>query len=280
MAQMFRPPQGPCFSDLQGKVALVTGGGSGIGRGISHRLAAEGMQVFLCGRTEERLAKTAEDIRDSGGRATPVVADISREDQIADLFGRIREESGALDLLVHNAALVRGKTLAETDAPFWRAVFATNIDSAFHLAKQCTEMMIPRASGNLIFISTIGAVRAHYGMVAYDSSKGALNSLTRALALELSSHNIRVNAIAPGAVIGQESRRSAHSPRNVVAFDPEIPMEHLRQPHIPLGRRGTPAELGAAVAFLASDQSSYITGQTLCVDGGATVQLSPRGIWI
>ena len=236
------------------------------------------MQVFLCGRTEEKLARTAQDVRDNGGRAIPIVADVSREDQVAELFKRIREESGALDLLVHNAALVRGKTLAKTDTPFWRTMFATNIDSAYYLAKQSTEMMVPRGCGNLIFISTIGSVRAHHGMAAYDSSKTALNSLARSLALELAGHNIRVNAIAPGAIVGHESRRPVQSHRNAVALDQEIPIEILKQPHIPLGRFGTPAELGAAVAFLASDQSSYVTGQTICVDGGATTQLSPPGI--
>jgi NAD(P)-dependent dehydrogenase (short-subunit alcohol dehydrogenase family) len=280
MSKMFRPPQGPCFRDLQGKVALVTGGGAGIGRGITHRLAAEGMQVFLCGRTEETLETTAQDIRDNGGRAIPVVADVSREDQVAGLFDRIREESGALDLLVHNAALVSGKALAETDAAFWQDTFAANTHSAFYLAKQCAKMMIPRGSGCLIFISTIGSVRAHQGMVAYDSSKAALNSLTRSLALELAGHNIRVNAVAPGAMIGKQNRRAARTQRNAVALGPEIPAELLEQPYVPLGRCGTPAELGAVVAFLASDQSSYITGQILCMDGGATVQISPRGIWI
>jgi len=280
MEQVFRPPQGPCFKDLQGKVALVTGGGAGIGRGITFRLASEGMHVFLCGRRKDRLEKTAGEVREAGGRATPIPADVSREDQLADLFDRIREESGVLDVLVHNAALVRGKSLPETDTPFWQAMLATNLNGAFYLAKQCAEVMIPRGSGSLIFISTIGALRAHYGMVAYDTSKGAINSLTRSLALELASHNIRVNAIAPGAIIGQESKLAGFMPGDDFAAKTEIPADRLHQPHVPLGRRGTPAELGAVVAFVASEQSSYVTGQVLCVDGGATVQLSPRGIWI
>ena len=283
MSETFRPPHGPCFADLKGKAALVTGGGAGIGRGITIRLAAEGMHVFLCGRREAMLTLTADLIRQAGGNATPIVADISREDDVANLFAKIREQTAALDLLVHNAALVRGRTFAQTDSAFWHQMIATNLDSAFYLAKQCAEMMIPRRSGNMIFITTIGAARAHYKMPAYDASKAALDSFTRSLALELAEHRIRVNAIGPGATTGHDTSHLPESEwtrRSARAFDAEIDLEVLHQPHIPMGRFGTPAEIGAVAAFLASEQSSYITGQTLYVDGGVLAQLSPRSTWI
>jgi len=267
MTEVFRSPEGPCYGDLKGKVALVTGGGDGIGRGISVRLAQEGMHVFLCGRTDEKLRETAGEIEGSGGEATPVVADVSEKGEIDELFSRILQATVGVDVLVHNAALVRGGSLSGTEEEFWHRMYATNVDSAYHLAKSCTETMVPRGEGNLIFVSTIGAVQSHHDMLAYDSSKCAVLGIMRSLALELAPHGIRVNALAPGATMSRVT-------------GPEVPMEKMAQPYIPMGRRGTPAEMAAAVAFLASYQSSYITGQTLCVDGGATAQLSPRGVFM
>jgi NAD(P)-dependent dehydrogenase (short-subunit alcohol dehydrogenase family) len=262
-----RAPQGPCFPDLRGKTVLVTGGGSGIGRAISLRMGAEGMHVFLCGRTEETLLETAKIIRSSGGRATAVITDVSSPEEIGALFEVISQEARALDVLIHNAALMKGGTFAQTDPDYWRLIFATNLDSAYHLTKQACAMMVPREAGSIVFISTIGAVRVHHGMTAYDSSKWALEGFMRSLALELAVHGIRVNSVAPGA-----TQNRCH--------DDEVPLTLLQQPLVPLGRRGLPAEMAAAAAFLASDQASYITGQTLCVDGGATAQIAPRGMWI
>jgi 3-oxoacyl-[acyl-carrier protein] reductase len=267
MAPSFRPPVGPCYADLRGKVALVTGGGSGLGRGICLRLGAEGMTVCLCGRTAATIEETAALIREGGGTAVPVVADVSSAEDVTRLMAAVQEQAGALDLLVHNAALVRGGTLAGTTMDYWRQMFATNMESTYLLARAALELMVPRGAGALIFITTIGAQRAHHGMTAYDSSKGALDAFTRSLALELAPHGIRVNAVAPGAMA-----RDAH--------EPEVPARRLEQRLVPLGRRGTPAEIAAAVAFLGSEQASYITGQVLTVDGGATAQLSPRGYFI
>ena len=283
MPEMFRPPQGPCFADLRGKVALVTGGGAGIGRGISIRLAQEGMHVFLCGRRPELLQEMAERIRQAGGQATPIAADLSREEDVAGLFAKIRETCPAIDVLVHNAALVARGSFEKTDAAYWHRMMAANVDSSFYLAKECAAMMIPRRSGSIVFISTIGAVRAHDQMVAYDTSKGAVDSFTQALALELGRHGIRVNAIAPGPIIGQDMTGrgdSAWKQRSEKALDAEIPSADVKHEHIPVRRYGTPADIGAAAAFLASEQASYISGHVLAVDGGALAQLSPPGIWI
>jgi NAD(P)-dependent dehydrogenase (short-subunit alcohol dehydrogenase family) len=263
---MLRLPQGPCYADLRDKVALVTGGSHGIGKGIAIRLAQEGMRVYICGRTEARLAETAQAVREVGD-VRPVVADVSDAESVAEMLRRIEAEGEGLDVLVHNAAILGGGPLLRATYESWRERFATNVDSVFHLAKGCGEMMVRRGSGAMVFISTIGVTRAHRGMVSYDSSKGAVEAAVRSLALELAPHGIRVNAVAPGATA-----------RNVYAS--EVDPGRLAQPYVPLGRSGTPAETAAAVAFLASAQSSYITGQTLCVDGGATTQLSPPGIFI
>jgi len=257
----------PCYRDLDGKTAIVTGGGSGIGLGISRRLAAEGMRVFLCGRREEVVKEAAEGIRAAGGWAQGVAADVSEETEVERLMEAVSEAGRGLGVLVHNAAMVRGGPLAKTDAEYWRRMYATNMDSTFYLAKAALGLMTPQGSGSLVFITSIGALRAHHDMIAYDSTKGALNVFVRSLALEVAPQGIRVNAVAPGA-----THRDAHGQ--------EIDPRSLRQPYVPLGRRGTPAEIAAAVAFLASAQASYITGQVLCVDGGATAQLSPRGIFI
>lgn len=283
MSNTLHPPQGPCYADLRGKTVLVTGGGAGLGRGISLRLAAEGMHVFLCGRTAQKLQATAEELRALGGVATPIVTDVACEADVAALFQQIAGECAALDVLVHNAALNDRSTLAESDAARWREIMATNLDSAFYLTKAYTALMTSRQAGNLIFISTIGAQRAHYHMLIYDTSKGALEAFTRGTALELAPQGIRVNAVAPGSILGRDTAMltgADHAARHAAAFNTEIPLEMLAHPRIPLGRSGTPAELAAVVAFLSSNQSSYITGQVLIVDGGASAQLTPRGAWI
>ena len=279
----FRPPVGPCYPDLRGKAVLVTGGGAGLGRGISCRMGAEGMLVFLCGRRELLLNEAAEKIRQSGGQAVPIAADLSREDEVVRLFARIGEQCPGIDVLVHNAALVAPGTFANTDTAYWQKMFATNSDSCFFLAKQCAQTMIARRAGTMIFISTIGVARAHRRMIAYDASKGAVEAFTRALALELGPHRIRVNAIAPGPICGQDQTNrpeSAWKRRNLKAFDPEISWEEFHHPHIPIERFGTPADIAAAAAFLASEQASFITGIVLTVDGGSTAQIAPPGIWI
>lgn len=269
MDQQPRQPKGPCFSDLKGKIALVTGGGSGIGRGICLRLAEEGMHVVFCGRRQEKLDETAEMVREIGGAATPIACDISQLEQTDEMYKQILAEHGAVDVLVHNAAEKFAGTFQSTDLEDWRRVMATNIDSPFYLSKKCAEIMIPRGSGAIVFVSTIGAFRAHYKMLAYDSSKGAMESLIRGMAIELARYGIRVNGVAPGATA---IRRGA--------FEDPIPVDRLEHANVPLGRSGTPAEMAAAVAFLASSQASYVIGQTLIVDGGALAQLSPRGAWI
>jgi len=257
-------PWGPCYSDLRGKTVLVTGGGSGIGRAISLRMAAEKMRVIMCGRTLSTLEETVGIITERGGQAMVIEADISSEVSVREMFARIRETTPTLDVLAHNAALVKGASFAHTSMEFWRQVLSTNLDSAFYLCKHAVEMMKLQGSGSIILISTIGAVQAHHNMIAYDTSKGGLESFCRALAVELAPDGIRVNCVSPGATLRKYYLNS------------EIPIEEIEQPHVPLGRYGLPAEHAAAVAFLASGQSSYITGTTITVDGGATAQLTPR----
>jgi len=287
MPDVVRNPHGPCFAELRGKVALVTGGGQGIGRGISRRLAAEAMHVFMCGRTEQALASNAEAIRQAGGRASFAVADVSRESDVAALFSRIREEAGTLDVLVHNAAMTDPATFAATDVAFWHRMFETNTDSCFYLAKQSAELMLPRpeqpakparCGGAMIFVSTIGVARAHRKLFAYDCSKGALEVFVRALAIELAEHGVRVNGIAPGPIA--VFRRGHRTDLHERLYDADVPREILEHPQVPMGRSGTPMEIASVAAFLASEQASYITGQIITVDGGSVAQLTPPRSWI
>jgi len=266
MSDVIHTPQGPCYSDLKGKTVLVTGGGRGIGRGICQRLAAEGMRVFLCGRTEATLKETAELVRAAGGEAVPIVADLVQPEQIEALFKQIYGACEALDVLVHNAAKMDGGTLMTLELDTWRTFMATNLDSSFILTKKACETMVPRRSGSIIFISTFAALRAHYRQVPYDTSKSGIDGFTRAAGIELAQYGIRVNGVAPGPI----------STRAVV-FNKEVSASHLTHVNVPLGRSGVPAEIAACVAFLASTQAQYIVGQTICVDGGGIAQLSPRG---
>ena len=267
MDRTIATPHAPCYPDLRDRVALVTGGGSGIGKGISLRLGLEGMHVCLCGRHQETLQETADAIRAAGGTALPIVADLSDHAAIAQLMATVAQEAGPLGLLVHNAAILRAKPLAQTSPEEWHRTMATNLDSTYYLGRAALDVMVPRQQGAMVFISTIGAQQAHHGMSAYDTSKGGMNSFVQSVALELAPIGIRVNGIAPGAI------RSRH-------HEPEVPMHELHHPHVPMERSGTPAEIAAAVAFLASSQASYITGHMLTVDGGAMAQISPRDAFL
>ena len=254
----------PCYPDLRGQVALVTGGGTGIGRGISLRLADEGMKVAVCGRRPAPLDQTVEMIAARGGEALAVPADVAEQAEVGRLLDRVRERFGAVDALVHNAMLMRQVTFDEVTPELWEESFATACRGAYLLTRAVVGEMRVRERGGIVFISSVGGLRAHLPGLPYDATKGALDSLTRVLGIEFAPHGIRVNAVAPGATYTRAT----------------VTAENLKNDRVPLRRAGTPAETAAAVAFLLSQQSSYITGQTIYVDGGLTAQLSPPGIWV
>ena len=254
----------PCYSDLRGQVALVTGGGTGIGRGISLRLAAEGMKVAICGRRPDPLAETAALITSRGGEALAVQADVGDEAGVQSLFECTAKRFGPVDAVVHNAMLMKMLTLDQTTLEIWEEAFATACRGAYLLSRMAVTGMRERRRGGLVFISSVSGIRAHLPGLPYDATKGALDSLVRALGIELAPDGIRVNGVAPGPIL---TRR-------------EITEQNMRNDKVPLRRSGTPAEVGAVVAFLLSQQSSYIVGQVIYVDGGITAQLSLPGIWL
>ncbi|MFF0190957.1 SDR family NAD(P)-dependent oxidoreductase [Streptomyces sp. NPDC005244] len=248
-----------------GQVALVTGGARNIGLAIAVRLAEEGAAIAVNGPDAQEAEAAAAALRDAGARAIACPGDVSDPAQVDAVVARTVAELGRLDLAVNNAAaamLGRG-SLFDLDPADWDRSFAVNARGTFLCTVAAARVM--QAGGAVVNISSVGATRAHRSAVAYDASKGAVEAATRATALELAPLGIRVNAVAPGPVINDR-------------YD-LLDATHKRariQP-IPLGRMGDGADVAAAVAFLASTDASFITGQVLTVDGGLSIQIRPPG---
>jgi 3-oxoacyl-[acyl-carrier protein] reductase len=254
----------PRYPELAGQVAVVTGSSRGIGRGIAMRLAREGMKVVINARTVEAVQATTAELRGLGADALAVPADLGHSEGVSLLFDKTLDAYGTVDLLVNNAANLQRRHFFEVSETLLDDELASNIRGPYLCAQRAAEAMRERGGGSIIHISSVGGLRAHWRGLPYDVTKGAIDAMTRAMALELAPIGIRVNAIAPGAIYTR---------------GPTVPDEtRFRQvaSRVPLGRLGLPLEIGAAVAFLASDDAGYVTGQVLYVDGGTTAQLSPR----
>jgi NAD(P)-dependent dehydrogenase (short-subunit alcohol dehydrogenase family) len=243
---------------LDGKTALVTGGGRGIGRGIALELAREGADVAVNYRRDRAAAEaTVSAIEALGRRAVAVQADVSEWAQVEPMVARAVDFLGGLDVAVANSGVAsRFQTVADLDPKEWRRVTATDLDGAFYTAKAVVPHVVQR-KGVVLFVSSVGADLAAAGGAPYHASKAGVNVLTRVLAKEVASAGVRVNCIAPGLV------RSDMGNRLIGFFG-----EGLVQT-IPLGRAGEPADIGRAAVFLASDDGAWITGKILRVDGGA-----------
>lgn len=253
---------------LNEKVVIVTGAGQGIGRAIVERFAAEGARVVVNDVQEAEAEVVAQGIRASGGTAIVGVADVSNKGQVDNLFDTVIAQFGSVDVLVNNAGLVAPMLhFLEADEAWWRRIIDVNLTSVFLCSHRAAQIMVRQGSGVIINLSSGGATRAHRGFTAYDASKGGIEALTRAMALDLAPYNIRVNALVPGSI-------------DTSGLDEAT--RHLRGENIPLGRVGEPGEMAGPAVFLASDDARYITGHCLCVDGGmlsqqrsATVDIFP-----
>ena len=223
------------------------------------------MKVVVNGHIAETIETLVSELTDLGVRVVGVCADISRTEGVDLLFKEATSSFGTIDLLINNAALVRGKTFFEMDETLLDLELATNIRAPYLCAYRAADLMRHAGGGNIIHISSVGASQAHWTGHPYDATKGAIEAMTRAMALSLAEFGIRVNAIAPGAI---------HTERRAPLDDPNMQAVARR---IPLARYGTALEIGATAAFLASEEASYITGQVITVDGGITAQLSPPG---
>jgi NAD(P)-dependent dehydrogenase (short-subunit alcohol dehydrogenase family) len=250
--------------NLNGKVALVTGAATGIGRAIATRLAQEGADLAIMDVNESEAAKTAALVREAGRRAEVLRGDVGDYAQVKAAIGGFLKLFGAIDIAVNNAGIVRLGTIAEASPEDFREVFRVNVDGVFHCCKVVVPHMVQRGGGKIInTASWLGKVgKPNFGL--YSASKFAVIGLTQTLAMELAQHRINVNAVCPG-VIGETGMRDAVERESVKQG---LPTAKQRESTIPFGRVGLPDDVARAVAFLASDQADYMTGQAINVTGG------------
>jgi NAD(P)-dependent dehydrogenase (short-subunit alcohol dehydrogenase family) len=239
---------------LQGRVALVTGAARGVGKGIALELARAGCDVAINDLTEAATAGTAAEIEALGRRAIPVAADVSRADQVESMVRTVVEALGRLDILVNNAGIQTWSPLLDLRESDWDKVIGTNLKGCF-LCTQASAKVMPPA-GAVVNIGSGCSKLGFAKLVDYTASKGGIAAFTRVAAVELGARGIRVNCVAPGAIEVERTRAEL----------PDYASMWARL--TPLGRIGYPADVGRAVVFLASDASSFITGQTIWVDGG------------
>ncbi len=243
--------------DLSGKSAVVTGGSRGIGKAIALRLAEQGADICFSYRGNAEAAKaTAKEIEAKGRQVVSVQADVTQQDAAEELIKAALDAFGKVDILVNNAGITRDDLIMRMKPEDWRDVLETNLFGAFWTLKAVTRPMLRAKSGRIINITSVSGQAGQMGQANYSSAKAGLIGLTKAAARELGSRGITVNAVAPGFVLTELTQNLA----------PEL--QQMAIDRTPLGRFGTTEEMAYAVAFLASDEAAYITGQVLAVDGG------------
>ncbi len=246
---------------FQGRIAIITGSGSGLGRVLAHRFAAEGASVIVADMVAQRASAVASEITDAGGTALPQTADVTSAADVEAMVAAAREAFGPADILVNNAAKATDIDFLDMTEEVWDEDVAIALKGAFLCSQAVLEDMIKNRSGVILNISTVNAL-AYYGNEAYSAAKAGLLSLTRSLAARYGPSGVRANAIAPGTLrtAAWEERRQR---------DPDV-FERLAKWY-PLGRVGEPEDVAGAALFLASDEAAWITGAVLPVDGGLTV---------
>ncbi len=243
--------------ELDGKVALVTGGGRNIGRAIALALAADGARVMVNGRQDETaVLSVVQEIEQAGGRAAAAMADVSDPAAVAAMMDRIRRDFGGPDIVVSNAGLRRQTAFVEMSYAEWREILSVALDGAFLLAKQAVPEMIARGGGAIVGLSGISHHIGTPERVHVNASKAGLEGFLRGLAVELAPHRITVNAIAPGSIDTQRGAAAGALPGNMAGAG------------IPLRRQGRPEEIAEMVRLLVGPAGAYITGQTMHINGG------------
>ena len=254
------------MSSLTGKTAIVSGGSDGIGRAIAERLAADGAHVEICARNQEKLEATVEAIVAAGGSANATSLDVSDADAYANYVSKIAADKG-VDILVNNAPHVGMGMIADTDLKDFKQNFTVNMDAPYMGTRAAMAHMADKG-GSIINISSINGERAMQGMSGYSASKAALIHFTRAAAMEGARTGIRVNAVTPGPIM---------TPGTEAWFKMDPDAGAAIANANPMGRIGSPEEVANVVAFLAGDQSSYVTGASIPVDGGKANELHVPG---
>jgi 2-deoxy-D-gluconate 3-dehydrogenase len=244
--------------DLSGKVAVVTGGGKGIGKAIALALADAGAKLVVAARTGAEIEAVAEEIRSRGGEAMARVTDVTQSDQIQALVEAAMEAFGRIDILVNNAARSFLRSLFDLREDGFDKIFNTNVKGTFLLSREVAKRMKDQGGGRIINITTVGAVRGGALMGVYHASKAAVKMLTMCMATEWAPYNILVNAVGPGL-----TRTHFSQP---IWSNPEVERQIVTR--IPMGRLAEPEDIVGAVLFLCSDAARFITGQTIYVDGG------------
>ncbi len=256
------------YESLGGKVVLVTGAGGGIGRSIAERFSSVGAKLVINDVSADSVDDVVQSIGAAGGTAMGAVADVSSSEAVGVMIDAVMAEHGRIDVVVNNAGLVSPMLhFFEADEAWWRRIIDVNLTGHFIVSHPAARIMAKQGGGVIINMSSGGATRAHRAFTAYDATKGGIEALTRAMALDLGPYNIRVNALMPGSIdtsgLGLDDRK-------------------LRGENVPLGRIGEPIDMTGAALFLASDDASYITGDVIRIDGGmlaqqrsATVDIKP-----
>ncbi len=242
---------------LQGKVAIVTGASKGIGEAVSLALAAEGADLLLASRSIQEGDRIVQEIKKMGRRVMVKQVDVGNSSQVFDMAESALKEFGQIDVLFNNAGISKPAMLWKMTLEQWDEVLRINLSGTFYCLQAVARPMIEQKKGSIINVTSSAGLMGTIGQVNYTAAKGGVYALSKSAARELARHNIRVNTIAPMAETDMT---------RVIASDPKFKEKYLER--IPLGRFGMPEEIGPAVVFLASDESSYITGQTICIDGG------------